>query len=344
MAGGLNKRPTPEEKPLNSNGKSTLYRRPHQRDGSTTGASSNSQNFHHGNVRDDSILSTAQSASDGKPSSKEIFTFTSPQNVNVDFQYQPKNTTSSLDMKNCAQDNSSGQDTTPKVQASPIRDGKTSRRAPSGVNVALEDAILLDDNYVLPRGPKLSNQNADASKKLKVPVPPSKKLVKFALAHNDDSPFSSFDSLKGPSGENLRTKSYIRVIRKKKKQSFASSAVAHRAYVESRECVLTPSALVELEQLKLRDVEKDEQIDSIEEQLLEATELVQSLQERVKALEVECSKNRQDLEALAGKKNIATDEPDEDDESEKRLWKIQRICNILIAVIVIYLVIAYWAT
>ncbi|RVD85388.1 uncharacterized protein DFL_003712 [Arthrobotrys flagrans] len=340
MTGGLNKGHKPTEKAPNTNSRSISAYNLQQKDCSITGTASNNETMPPTTTRDNPISNTLN----GAPSSQKTFTFTSSQDVNFNFQYQSKVPTTNRE-KNKKNQTTSGDDTKTKLQAPSTYNTDINRQTPPGVDVALENAILLDDNYTLPRGPKSSTHTNSASKATKIFVPPSKKLVKFVMPYRDESAPPSFDNVRGPSGDGLRTTSYIRIAKKKKKQSVATSAVADQGRVKSKECVLTLSALVELQQLKLRATEADKHLNSIEEQLLDMANVIQNLQARVKASELENSKLRKDLEAFKKLKTSNDNEiDDENDESEQTLWKIKKFCLVLIAAMVVYLVVAYWAT
>ncbi|KAK6518312.1 hypothetical protein TWF506_005472 [Arthrobotrys conoides] len=345
MSGGLNKRLKPVEKTPNSVTQSNSIQNPRQKDSDIPSTTSNQENMDSTNSRDNMASGSPSKTLDEAPSSKTVFTFNSPQEFNVDFQYQEKaSATGNRDANSTAV--TSNQGAKAKVQAVSIFNTDTKRQASSGVNVALENAILLDDNYTLPRGPKSSTKSNSMSTTVKLPVPPGKKFVKFVMPYRGESTPSSFDNISGPSRDGLQTNSYAEGPKKKKKKSvFATLGVVDRASIKSKECVLTPSALVDLKQLKLGVAEHNEQLNSIEQQLLEVTQVIQNLQDRVKASELENTKLRRDFNTLkSGKKSNDNEVDDEDDESEQIKWKIQRICHFIIIIMILYLAVAYWAT
>ncbi|KAF3112703.1 hypothetical protein TWF102_004102 [Orbilia oligospora] len=345
MTGRMDKRLKPTEEAPSSGTQSIPIQKPQQKEGGITSTASNDENMIPTNSRDTIASGSPSKTLDEAPSSRKIFKFNSPQALTIDFKYQAKaSTTASCDTDKKVKAKSN-HETKTNFQAESTLGAGMHRQASPGVNVALEDAILLDDSYTLPRGPKSSTKSSSMSQSDQLPVAPNKKVVKFVMPYRDESTQSSFDNTTTQSRDTLQTKSYIEVSRKKKKSNFATLEVVDRAGVKSKECLLTPSALVELQQLKLRVTENDEQLNSIEEQLIDIAQAVQNLQERVRTSEVENIKLRREFSALKNQKALNNNETDdEDDESEKRMWSIQRMCYVLIAFMLLYLAVAYWAT
>ncbi|KAK6358001.1 hypothetical protein TWF730_007355 [Orbilia blumenaviensis] len=284
---------------------------------------------------------------------KSHFKFGSPQDLKIDFQYQ-SNASTSVPGASTNHQGKSDQDADTKeqpilAQSSAAKDKKTSQSnamkntAAPGVDSELEDTILLDDSYVLPKGPKSpSGTSVTSGRVVKSPVPPSKKFVKFVMPYRGDSTASSFDNIRRLSGDGTQGKGSILGPQKKKRASSSISTAAPEVY-KPKDCVLTPAAQVDLEQLKLRALEKDNQLSTLETTILQITDTISELEERLKASESANAKIRKDFEALKKsqqKNNPKVDEIDDDDDDEpKPLYQnIRRICQVFIIAMIVYVV------
>ncbi|KAK6501266.1 hypothetical protein TWF481_009107 [Arthrobotrys musiformis] len=326
MTGGLNRGPKAPEKALDSNSGSSPCQHSQQKDVTVSGVASNNDN-------------KPPASTNRAPGFKKTFIFTSTQAAHIDFEYQLKPAAPNSDTNKKTKVMSDDKTET-KIQ--PPASGVTnpSPQTAPGVNIALENTILLDDDYTVPRGPKSPGYANTASKTLKIPVPPSKKGVKFVMPYREDSTPSSFDNVGGPSGEGLRTKSHTTAVKRKKK---AGSGPINQAN-KSKECALTPAALVELDQLKLRVTKREEQLNTIEPQLLEISQAIRKLQAKLEAVELETSNLRKDVQKLKEDQALSFDDSDTDDGD--RLWqilgKVQQVLQVLIFVMVVYLVVGSW--
>ncbi|KAK6532402.1 hypothetical protein TWF281_006591 [Arthrobotrys megalospora] len=230
---------------------------------------------------------------------------------------------------------------------------RVGHQAPSDADGGLENPAPFECNGVLPEASGSQKSFKGVPKCFKVPLAPKKKHVKFVMPYRLESTASSFDSIRGAPGSEPQIKPRIRVASKKRKSArllthdiFPGSASRERVR-KQKNCVLTPAAQVDIEQLKLGMVENGKRLRLVEQQLVNVTRDIGRIRNTLQLLEMENLILGTKLKALEEdmvRDNRQAHDNDKTTTSDPTPWTPWRVWRTFFCLAIVYFIVGCWGS